>query len=135
MEDNPDDAALALRAFGKAGVPGEVVVLRDGIEALDYLLGTDPSPTTQAPCVVLLDLNLPRVDGLEVLRRLRADPRTRELPVVVMSSSEQEEDVACSYRMGANAYIRKPVDYAEFVETARSFGAFWLVLNLVPGPF
>jgi len=137
VEDNPDDAALALRAFGKAGVPGEVVLARDGVEALDYLLGSraTATPNARAPSVVLLDLNLPRVDGLEVLRRLRADPRTRDLPVVVMSSSEQEEDIACSYRLGANAYIRKPVDYTEFLETARSFGAFWLVLNLAPDPF
>ncbi len=137
VEDNPDDAELAVRAFERATVPCELVLARDGVEALDYLLVTEPvaGRRHEVPSFVLLDLNLPRLDGLEVLRRLREDPRTRTIPIVVMSSSEQEEDVACSYQRGANGYIRKPVDYAEFVETARCLGLFWLTLNRAPAPF
>jgi two-component system, response regulator len=136
VEDSPDDAELAVRAFEKAGVPCHIVVARDGIQALDYLLAPGPfeAPHREVPSLVLLDLNLPRLDGLEVLRRLREDPRTRAVPVVVMSSSGQEEDVASSYRLGANAYVRKLVDYEDFVDVARCLGFFWLTLNRTPAP-
>jgi CheY-like chemotaxis protein len=135
VEDNPDDQALTLRAFKKHNITNEVVIARDGSEALDYLFGTgrhagrDPS---QAPQLVLLDLKLPKVDGLEVLRQLRADERTRLLPVVVLTSSTEERDVVESYRLGANSYVRKPVDFTEFIEAARQLGLYWLLLNQPP---
>ena len=124
VEDNPDDVALTLRAFARAGITQRVVVMEDGVEALEYLRG--PSPR---PLVVLLDLNMPRMDGHEVLRRIRADPRTRHLPVVVLTSSAEDEDVLRSYDAGANSYVRKPVSFLDFVEAARSLGAYWLELN------
>jgi two-component system response regulator len=135
VEDNPDDQALTLRAFKKHNITNEVVIARDGSEALDYLFGTgrhagrDPS---LAPQLVLLDLKLPKVDGLEVLRQLRADERTRLLPVVVLTSSTEERDVVESYRLGANSYVRKPVDFTEFIEAARQLGLYWLLLNQPP---
>ena len=136
VEDKRNDADLALRAFAKSKIPNEIFVVRDGEEALDYLFATgahsgrDPA---SMPEVVLLDLKLPKVDGLEVLRRLRADERTRRLPVVVLTSSKEERDVMSSYDLGANSFIRKPVDFLEFVDAARQLGQYWLVLNEPPG--
>ncbi|MES1207111.1 MAG: response regulator [Pseudomonadota bacterium] len=131
VEDNPDDAELAIRAFQRTPVKSAIAVARDGVEALDYLhaqaghAGSPPPP----PGVMLLDLNLPRMDGLEVLRNIRANERTRRLPVVVMSSSTEETDILRSYELGANSYVRKPVSFAEFVEAANKVGAYWLTLN------
>lgn len=135
VEDNPDDEALTLRAFRKSNILNPVVVARDGVEALDYLFGTGShagrDPADQ-PQVVLLDLKLPRLDGLEVLRRLCADPRTRLLPVVILTTSNEEQDIVSSYQLGANGYIRKPVDFEQFIEAARQLGLYWLVLNVPP---
>ncbi len=128
VEDNPDDEALTLRAFKKNNVSNEVVVLRDGAEALAYLLPGD-GDGRPCPALVLLDLNLPKVGGLEVLRRMRADERTRLIPVVVLTSSKLEEDILDSYRNGANAYVRKPVNFSDFAEAVRTLGVFWLLLN------
>jgi two-component system response regulator len=132
VEDNPDDVELTLRAFEKSRLANDIVVVRDGAEALDYLFGTGvhaERPPTSTPEMVLLDLKLPKVDGLEVLKRIRADERTRRLPVVVLTSSKEERDVLRSYDLGANSFVRKPVDFAEFVEAARQLGLYWLVLN------
>lgn len=132
VEDNPTDEKLTVRAFKKSGVDCEVVVVRDGAEALDYLLGAGAyagRDTAALPAVVLLDLQLPRVDGLEVLRRLRADERTRFLPVVILTASREDEDRIRGYSLGANAYVRKPVDYAEFAQAATALGVFWLLMN------
>jgi len=132
VEDNPSDEKLTVLAFRKCGVSNEVVVVRDGAEALDYLFATGTHAGRDAsalPRVVLLDLNLAKIDGLEVLRRIRADDRTRHLPVVVLTSSRQEDDVLASYASGANAYIRKPVEFAEFAEAAKTLGLFWLLMN------
>ncbi|MBL7208551.1 MAG: response regulator [Dehalococcoidia bacterium] len=137
VEDNPDDVALTLRAFKKSNVMNEVVVAGDGVEALDYLFGTGEyagRDTSVMPQIVLLDLKLPKLDGMEVLRRLRDDPRTRVLPVVILTSSKEEQDVVKGYELGANSYIRKPVDFAQFSEAIRQLGLYWLVLNeTVPG--
>jgi CheY-like chemotaxis protein len=135
VEDNPDDEALALRAFRKNHIAQEVVVARDGAEALDYLFGTGSHAgrdTRMRPPVVLLDLKLPRIDGLEVLRRLRADPRTQTQPVVVLTTSNEHSDLRTSYALHANSYIRKPVDFNEFTETLRSVAHYWLQLNEPP---
>lgn len=129
VEDNPTDEKLTVRALKKNNLGNEIVVVRDGQEALDYLFATEPRPL---PAVILLDLNLPRVDGLEVLRRIRADHHTRLLPVVILTSSAQEEDLLKSYSLGANAYVRKPVDFAHFLEAARTLGMFWFLLNEPP---
>ena len=131
VEDNAYDEALTLRAFRKSGLESYVVVARDGLEALERLFGGVP-----LPCLVLLDLQLPRLDGFEVLRRLRARPATRLVPVVILSSSLEREDLATSYALGANSYIRKPVDFAEFVVTAGQLGIYWLGLNqpCLPAP-
>lgn len=135
VEDNKDDEALTLRALQKNRILNKVVVARDGVEALDFLLGTGPHAgrdTTDQPQLVLLDLKLPRVDGLEVLRRMRADERARFVPVVVLTSSGEEEDVLRSYSFGANSYVRKPVDFAQFTEAVKTLGLFWLLLNELP---
>ena len=135
VEDNPDDEALTLRALKKNNVANEVVVARDGVEALDYLFGTGAHAGRdrgQMPQVVLLDLNLPRLDGLEVLKRIRSEPTTQIVPVVVLTSSKEDRDLVESYRLGANSYVRKPVDFLEFVEAARQLGLYWLVLNEPP---
>ena len=135
VEDNPDDEVLTLRAFKMNNMLNRVVVARDGVEALEYLFGTgayagrDPSVHPQ---VVLLDLKLPKVDGLEVLRRVRDDPRTRRTPVVVLTSSCEERDLVVSYDLGANSFIRKPVDYDQFVEAVRHLHLYWMVLNEPP---
>ena len=135
VEDNPDDEMLTLRALKKNNILNDVVVARDGVEALDYLFGAgkyagrDPRVLPQ---VVLLDLKLPKVDGLEVLRRLRADERTCLLPVVILTSSKEEQDMIAGYRLGANSYVRKPVDFTHFAEGVRQLGVYWLVLNEAP---
>jgi CheY-like chemotaxis protein len=126
VEDNPDDVELTLLAFERSKIANEIVVARDGQEALDLLAGRDPGVV---PELVLLDLKLPRVDGLEVLRRVRADPRTRRLPVVILTSSNEERDVVAGYDLGANSFIRKPVDFNEFIDAARNLGMYWLVMN------
>lgn len=135
VEDNPDDELLTLRALKKNNIGNEVVVAHDGVEALDYLFGTgiyEGRDTSIQPQVILLDLKLPRVDGLEVLKRLRADGRTRLLPVVILTSSKEQQDLVDGYGCGANSYIRKPVDFAQFIEAVRQLGLYWLVLNETP---
>jgi two-component system response regulator len=135
VEDNADDVALTLRAFKKNNIANRVVVAGDGVEALDFLFGTGGHAGREVaglPALVLLDLKLPRVDGLEVLRRIRADDRTKLLPVVILTSSKEEQDVVNGYSLGANSYIRKPVDFDQFVEAARQLGLYWLVLNEGP---
>jgi CheY-like chemotaxis protein len=132
VEDNPDDVELTRRAFQKSNVANTIVVVHDGQEALDYLFGTgvhDNRDLMMTPQVILLDLNLPKINGLEVLRRLRANQRTKRLPVVVLTTSNEERDVIDSYDLGANSYVRKPVDFAQFVDAARQLGLYWLVLN------
>jgi two-component system response regulator len=128
VEDNPDDEALTLRAFKKSDIRNEVVVLRDGAEALAYLFPGN-GDTAPRPALILLDLNLPKVGGLEVLRKMRADERTHLIPVVILTSSKLEEDILDSYRNGANAYVRKPVKFSDFAEAVRTLGVFWLLLN------
>jgi len=135
VEDNPDDADLTLRAFERSKVANQLVVVQDGAEALDYLFltgthaGRDPDAV---PEVVLLDLKLPKISGLDVLRRMRADERTRRLPVVVLTSSSEERDLIRSYDLGANSFVRKPVDFAQFLEAAGHLGLYWLVINQPP---
>jgi two-component system, response regulator len=135
VEDNPDDEALTLRALKKNNIKNEVVVAHDGAEALDYLFGTGKYAgrnTDVLPQVVLLDLKLPKVEGLEVLRRVRADKRTRLLPVVILTSSNEEQDRIDGYGLGANSYVRKPVDFTHFMEAALQLGLYWLILNEAP---
>ncbi|HET6159466.1 MAG TPA: response regulator [Dongiaceae bacterium] len=135
VEDNPDDEALTLRALNKNKVANGVVVVRDGAEAIDFLFGTGAHAgrdVSDLPQIVLLDLKLPKLDGFEVLRRIRADERTKVLPVVVLTSSKEERDVVQSYRDGCNSYVRKPVNFDEFVEAARQLGLYWLLLNEGP---
>jgi two-component system, response regulator len=135
VEDNPDDEALTRRALAKNNIQNDVLVARDGAEALDLLLGTGGHAGRPVePEVILLDLKLPKVDGLEVLRRIRADDRTRLLPVVILTSSREERDLISGYGLGANSYIRKPVDFQQFVEAVRQLGLYWLVLNEPPPP-
>jgi two-component system response regulator len=132
VEDNPDDETLTLRAFAKNNISNQVVVARDGVEALDYLFGIGTYAGRDVriqPQLILLDLKLPKLDGLEVLRRLRGDERTKLLPVVILTSSKEDEDRIQSYRLGANSYIRKPVDFLQFIEAVRQLGLYWLVLN------
>ncbi|HET9122136.1 MAG TPA: response regulator [Acidiferrobacteraceae bacterium] len=128
IEDNADDEALALRAFRRNHMRNPVVVARDGAEALDYLFDSENT----RPAVILLDLKLPKVDGLEVLRRIRGDERTRLAPVVVLTSSREDHDVITSYRMGANSYVRKPVNFDEFLTAVHQLGTYWLGLNEAP---
>lgn len=135
VEDNLDDEALTLRALRKNNIVNEVIVVRDGAEALDFLFcqgvyaGRD---SADKPAVILLDLKLPKVGGLEVLKRLRAEKRTKLQPVVILTSSKEEQDVVNGYRLGANSYIRKPVDFNQFMEAVRQLGLYWLVLNEPP---
>lgn len=134
VEDNPDDEVLALRALKKNNIGNPVTVTRDGAEALDFLFcrGAYEEREPALPQVVLLDLKLPKVDGLEVLRQIRADGRTNMLPVVILTSSKEDQDLIAGYRGGANSYIRKPVDFDQFVEAVRQLGLYWLVLNQPP---
>ncbi len=135
VEDNPDDEALTMRALKKNNITNKVVVAHDGVEAVDFLFGTgmyqgrDPG---DLPQVVLLDLKLPKMDGFDVLRKLRADPRTKFLPVVILTSSKEQQDIVRGYGLGANSYVRKPVDFGQFVEAVRQLGLYWLVLNETP---
>ncbi len=135
VEDNPDDVELTLRAFKQYNISNEISVVRDGAEALDYLFATgtysDRDKTTM-PAVVILDLKLPKVDGLEVLQRMRADERTKLVPVVILTSSKEERDMVNGYKFGANSYVRKPVDFTQFVEAVRELGLYWLVINEPP---
>jgi two-component system response regulator len=135
VEDNPDDETLTLRALKKNKIVNEVVVVRDGVEALDYLFGEGGHAgreVTEMPQVILLDLKLPKLDGLGVLCRLRSDPRTKLLPVVILTSSNEEQDRIKSYDLGANSYVRKPVDFDQFLDAATQLGLYWLVLNEPP---
>jgi two-component system, response regulator len=135
VEDNCDDVEITLRAFRKSNVPSEIVVVRDGVEALDYMFaaGAHAGRSTKLqPDVILLDLKLPKVGGLEVLRRLRGEERTRRVPVVVLTSSNEEKDIQSSYDLGANSFVRKPVDFTQFMEVARQLGQYWLVINESP---
>ena len=135
VEDNPDDAELTIMAFERAKVANEIVVVRDGAEALDYLFVRGTHATRDAtitPELVLLDLNLPKIGGLDVLRQLRGDPRTKSLPVVILTSSKEERDLIAGYDLGANSFVRKPVDFTEFTKAAEHLGMYWLVLNQPP---
>lgn len=135
VEDNPDDELLTLRGLRHGNVINEIVVARDGVEALDYLFATgvyEGRDTSDLPQVVLLDLNLPKINGLEVLKRVREDPRTKMLPVVILTSSKEEQDLAQSYSLGANSYIRKPVSFEQFAEAVQQLKLYWLVLNEQP---
>jgi CheY-like chemotaxis protein len=135
VEDNPDDEALTIRALKKNNIGNRLIVLRDGVEAIDFLFCTgaysdrDPRETPQ---LILLDLKLPRLDGLEVLKRIRADERTSVLPVVILTSSKEEQDLLRSYKLGANSYVRKPVDFSQFLDAVRQLGLYWLVINEAP---
>ena len=135
VEDNPKDEALTLRALRKSNILNDVVVAHDGVEALEYLFGTGAHAgrdTTLMPQLTLLDLKMPRVDGLQVLKKMREDERTKRLPVVIFTSSDEEEDLIRSYELGANSYVRKPVEFSQFVEATRQLGLYWLVLNRAP---
>jgi two-component system response regulator len=135
VEDNPDDEALTLRALKKNNITNKIVVARDGVEALDYLFGTGMyagRDTGSQPELILLDLKLPKVDGFEVLTKLRADERTKLLPVVILTSSKEQHDVLNGYGLGANSYVRKPVDFQAFVDAVLQLGLYWLVLNERP---
>jgi two-component system response regulator len=135
VEDNPDDVELTLRAFKKNNIANGVVIARDGVEALDYLFGTGAyaaRDTNDTPRIILLDLKLPKLDGLQVLERLRKDERTRLTPVVILTSSKEEQDLVSGYKTGANSYVRKPVDFNQFVEAVRHIGLYWLLINEVP---
>jgi two-component system response regulator len=136
VEDNPNDVELTLRAFKKNNLTNPIQVVRDGAEALDFIFCTgDYSKRSMGngPKVILLDLKLPKVDGLEVLRRIKSDPRTQMIPVVVLTSSREERDIVESYQLGVNSYIVKPVDFDQFIESARLLGLYWLLLNQPPG--
>jgi len=134
VEDNPSDEALTLRALKKNNIGNDVVVVRDGAEALDYLLARrgNPPDIRALPQLILLDLNLPKIDGLEVLRRIRADERTKLLPVVILTSSGEDRDIVSGYGLGANGYVRKPVDFVEFTDAVRQLGLYWLIVNEPP---
>ncbi len=135
VEDNPDDVELTMRAFQKNNIANEVVVARDGVEALDYLFCQGAHVNrdiTKTPRLVLLDLKLPKLDGLQVLERLRADDRTKLVPVVILTSSREEQDLISGYRSGANSYVRKPVDFNQFLNAVRQIGLYWLLINESP---
>jgi DNA-binding response OmpR family regulator len=128
VEDNPDDVDLTIRAFRRNNVSNEIIVARDGVEAIDYLMGEN----TSLPIIILMDLKLPRLDGKEVLRKIRSTERTKLLPVIILTSSREEEDIIDSYNLGANGYVRKPVDFLEFTEAIKALGLFWLLWNEPP---
>ena len=135
VEDNQDDEELTLRALSRNNIGNQVVVVRDGQEAIDWLEGTGPHAgrdVTETPALILLDLKLPKVDGLDVLRRLRANPKTAMVPVVILTSSKEDRDRASGYKSGANSYVQKPVDFTEFVAAVRQLGMYWLMLNEPP---
>ena len=135
VEDNPDDVTLTLRALKKNNLLNEVVVARDGVEALDFLFNEgeySDNSSDLLPELILLDLKLPKVDGLEVLKRIRAGERTKLLPVVILTSSNEQSDIISGYELGVNSYIRKPVDFEQFIEAVRQLGLYWLVLNQTP---
>jgi len=133
VEDNPDDVTLTLRALKSRNITNDVVVASDGVQALEFLFGAGTAPgAAELPAVVLLDLKLPKVNGLEVLQRIRADERTRMLPVVILTSSDEERDIIKGYSLGANSYVRKPVDFVEFTEAAKQLGLYWLLMNRAP---
>jgi two-component system response regulator len=135
VEDNPDDAALTLRAFKRSHVMNSIHLVRDGIEALDFLFGRGEYAARESgplPTLVILDLKLPKLDGLGVLRAIRANERTKLLPVVILTSSKEEQDLISGYSLGANSYVRKPVDFAEFVEAVKVLGIYWLMMNQSP---
>ncbi|HGX92117.1 MAG TPA: response regulator [Candidatus Tenderia sp.] len=135
VEDNPDDEALTVRALKRHHIANQLIVVRDGEEALDFIFARGAFADRDAsvlPQVILLDLKLPKIDGLEVLRQIRANELTRNVPVVVLTSSNEEQDIVNSYDLGANSYVRKPVDFEQFIEAARQLGMFWLVLNETP---
>jgi two-component system response regulator len=135
VEDNPDDEALTIRALKKNNIGNRLVIVRDGVEAINFLFGSGEykdRDLKDAPQVVLLDLKLPKMDGLEVLRRIRENESTRLLPVVILTSSKEEQDILKGYKLGANSYVRKPVDFDQFVEAVRQLGLYWLVLNESP---
>jgi two-component system response regulator len=132
VEDNPDDVELTMRAFRKNNIANNVVVARDGVEALDYLFGRGAyvsRNTADIPRLILLDLKMPRMDGLHVLEQLRADERTRLIPVVILTSSKEDQELIHSYKSGANSYVRKPVDFSQFLEAVRQIGLYWLLIN------
>lgn len=135
VEDNRNDEKLTLRAFSKSNLANKIVVARDGVEALDFLFGTgshEGRDTKQQPAIILLDLKLPKIDGLEVLQRIREDERTRLIPVIILSTSDEQHDRTQSYQLHANSYIRKPVDFNEFIEVIKQIGMYWLILNQPP---
>jgi len=132
VEDNPDDVELTRRALRQAKVANRFILAKDGVEALEKLLADGPARVI--PEVVLLDLKLPRLGGIEILKRIRQNPRTALLPVVILTSSQEEQDLVASYRLGANSYIRKPIDFVQFVEAVRELGVYWLALNVTPPP-
>jgi CheY-like chemotaxis protein len=135
VEDNPDDEALAIRALKRNHISNEIVVAHDGVEALDYLFGTGiyaGRDIRTKPTVILLDLKLPRIDGIEVLRSLRGDDRTKLVPVVILTTSSEEQDMLDSYSLGCNSYIRKPVDFIQFSDAIRQLGMYWLLMNEAP---
>ncbi|MBX3081219.1 MAG: response regulator [Anaerolineae bacterium] len=135
VEDNPDDVELTLRAFKKSNLKNEIAIARDGVEALDFLFGTGSHAgreTAEVPQLIMLDLNIPKIDGLEVLQAMRADERTKLIPVVVLTSSREQEDIVKSYRFGANSFVRKPVDFLEFVQAVQQLELYWVVLNERP---
>ena len=137
VEDNPDDAALTQRAFAKSNIANKLVLVKDGVEALDYLFATGAwagRSEEEDPTLILLDLKLPKIGGLEVLRRLRAEQRTRLIPVIILTSSVEERDLIEGYSLGCNSYIHKPVDFAQFTEAVKTLGLYWLVLNQPPLP-
>ncbi|HUG22506.1 response regulator [Piscinibacter sp.] len=135
VEDNPDDVALTLRAFKRSHLMNPLVVARDGVEALDFLFARGAHAdraSKELPTLVILDLKLPKLDGLGVLKAIRADERTRFLPVVILTSSKEEHDLVSGYTLGANSYVRKPVDFAEFIEAVKVLGIYWLMINQIP---
>jgi DNA-binding response OmpR family regulator len=136
VEDNPDDVALTMRALKSHNITNDVIVAPDGAQAIDYLFGAKGSSgSDELPAVVLLDLKLPKVNGMEVLHRIRSDERTRLLPVVILTSSDEERDVIEGYSLGANSYVRKPVDFVEFTQAAKQLGLYWLLMNrAAPAP-